>query len=144
MATLFRAREWSAQNARPSSCLDGILYLQRLFAHFGSETPLILRAPPIDLRRKQRRVDTIAIAQRDVDQRVDERIGEYVRLEPEVAQLGMLRVVIVRFSLDARVGKMIDFHFKTHLSGYCLNGLGQIQDRELLGELIKDAEFAGL
>ncbi len=36
---------------------------------------------------------------------------------------------------------MIDLHFKAHLPGDRLNGDGYIQDRELLGELIEDAEF---
>src|SRR5258705_18717 len=33
-------------------------------------------------------------------------------------------VIVVRFRLDGRVGKMINLHFKTHLSGYRLNGDG--------------------
>ena len=140
MATLSRASE--CVNAESQS--SDIFCQERLFAGFASDTPLVLRAPPIDLRRKQRRIDAIAITQRDTDERIDERIGEQVRLQPEIGQPGMPCVIVVRFRLDARVGKMIDLHFKTHLSGYRLNIDSQVQDRELLGELIEDAELARL
>src|SRR5258707_9595480 len=118
MATFSRASESvGAENRAERECLDDAFCEQRLFAGFAYDTPLVLRGTPIDLRRKQRRINTIAITQRDTDERIDERIGEEVRLQPKISQSGMPCVIVVRFRLDARVGKIIDLHVMTHLSG---------------------------
>ena len=44
----------------------------------------------------------------DVDQRIEQRIGEEVRLQAQVDQLGMLGVVVMLFGFHARIGQMID------------------------------------
>src|ERR1700733_6214982 len=67
-----------------------------------------------------------------------------MRLEPEIKQLGMFCIVIMRLRFHARIGEMIDFHFETHLPSYRLDVPRQVENRELLSELIVDAEFTRL
>jgi hypothetical protein len=50
----------------------------------------------------------LAILHRDVHQRIEQRFGQEVRLEPEVEQLRVLRIVVVLFPLDTRIWKVLD------------------------------------
>src|SRR5271166_3306617 len=67
-----------------------------------------------------------------------------MRMQSQVDQLGVLRVVVMRLGFDSRIGQMIDRALKTQLVGRALHHLRQFQHRELLSELIEDAEFAGV
>src|ERR1700733_1303867 len=67
-----------------------------------------------------------------------------MRLEPQIGQLGVLRVVIMRFSFPAGVGQVVDLHAQAHPVRYGLDDLGQFEDGKLLGELVENAEFAAL
>src|SRR2546430_14461899 len=54
----------------------------------------------------------------------------------------MLRVVVVLFRLDARVGDVVDLDRDAHLFGGSFHKAREIHDGELLGELVVDAAFA--
>src|ERR1019366_9799938 len=64
---------------------------------------------PVDARQEERFVNALAVAYGDVHQRIEQRFGKQVRLEPEDGQLGVLGIVIVLFGLDARVRQVLDF-----------------------------------
>src|SRR5271157_988406 len=44
--------------------------------------------------------------------------------------------------LNARIGQVVHLHFKSCLLPHCLYHLRELQDGELLGELVENAEFA--
>ena len=62
--------------------------------------------------------------------------------QPEVDQLGVLRVVVVLFLLDARIRQVVDRDFETEVGRGALNEAGELEDRELLGELVVDPALA--
>lgn len=66
-----------------------------------------------------------------------------MRLQAEVAEQSVLRVVVVLFFLDAWVGKMVDVDFHAGFAADFLHHHGEVLDAELFGELIEDAELAG-
>ena len=63
---------------------------------------------------------------------------------PEAHQLGVPGVVVVDLGLDARVGDVLNLDFAAFVLGGGLDEVGELCDRELLGELVEDAVFAGL
>src|SRR4051794_35131769 len=64
-------------------------------------------------------------------------------LQPELHELGVLRVVVVLLALDARVVEMVDFDVEADLPSGLLDQLREFEDGELLGELVEDAELSG-
>jgi hypothetical protein len=91
------------------------LWGSRTATRTGLLTTVITRLPPIHLRHHLRAVDAIAIPESDVHQRVEQRIGKQMRLQPQLNQLGMFRVVIVFLGLHARVGDVIHSDFEVQL-----------------------------
>ena len=67
---------------------------------------------------------------------------QQVRLQSQVDQLGVLRVVVVGFRFHARIGQVMDLRLQSQLRAGRLHHLRQLQHRELLGELVEDAELA--
>src|SRR5215471_16421938 len=62
-----------------------------------------------------------------------------MRLQAQVDQLRMLRVVIMGFGFHARVGDMVNFNAQAHFFASRLHFDGKIENRELLGELVIDS-----
>src|SRR5208282_953594 len=79
-----------------------------------------------------------------VENRIDQHVRQQARLEPQVDELGVLGVVVVDFGLDARVRDMLDLDAAALVLRRSLDQVGELRDRELLGELVEDAVFAGL
>src|SRR5271169_100127 len=65
-----------------------------------------------------------------------------MRLQSELDELGVFRIVIVLFRLDARVRDVIDSHVQPELFAFRLNHASQVQHGKLLGELVEDAELS--
>ena len=63
---------------------------------------------PARLRRDRARDDAVLVALDRREHRLHELLAEVVRLEPEVEQLGVDRVVVVLLELDARVREVLD------------------------------------
>ncbi len=76
--------------------------------------------------------------QRDVQERIEQRVRQEVRLQAKVDQLGVLRVVVVLFLLDARIRQVIDGDLEADPGGSGLNEVGELENGELLGELVVD------
>src|SRR6266508_2077951 len=70
-----------------------------------------------------------------VEHRLDQRVRELVRLEPQVEELGVLRAVVVLLLLEPRVVDVLDRHVEPVGLAGPLDRLGQLHDRELLREL---------
>jgi hypothetical protein len=66
-----------------------------------------------------------------------------MRLQTQIAQAGVVCVVVVLLALDARVGQTIDLDLQAQRGPSRLDGFGQLQDAELLGELVEDAILTG-
>src|SRR4029453_11799040 len=64
-----------------------------------------------------------------------------VRLEAEVEELRVGRVVVVLLHLDARVGEILHLDLVAELLPRLAHELRKLGDRELLGELVEDAEL---
>jgi hypothetical protein len=67
-----------------------------------------------------------------------------MRLEPELEQLRVGGVVVVLLRLDPRVGKAPHLDLVAELGPGSADELGQVRDRELLGELVENPELAEL
>src|SRR5260370_506195 len=65
-------------------------------------------APPGDRGHEQLGLDPPLVARDQADRAIDERLLELVRYEPQVEQVLVLGVVVVRLHLGARVGQVID------------------------------------
>jgi hypothetical protein len=87
-------------------------------------------------------IHAIAVLHCDIYERIKQGIGEQVRLQPQIDQLGVLRVVVMLLGFDTRVGQVIDFHIEAQVFPGNLNFLRQIEHGKLLGELVVDAAFA--
>ena len=74
----------------------------------------------------------------------DQRAPKLVRLEAEVDEQLMLGVVEVRVLLEAGIRRVVDGGLATVRGTRVAHQLGELEDRELLGELVEDAELAGL
>src|SRR3954451_16223853 len=96
---------------------------------------------PVDARQDQVHVDLVAVLDRDVDERVEQRVAQVVRLQPEVEQRCVRGVVVVLFSLDPRVLERLDLGGDPELLGGVDDEVGELADRELLGELVEDAHL---
>src|SRR5487761_1815889 len=91
-----------------------------------------------------RGLDGVASDSRDVtldglDDVLDQRVAEQVGLEAEVEEVLMLGIVVVLLLLPAGVGDVLDGGGQAVSGPGVVDLLGQLQDRELLGELIVDA-----
>src|SRR5882757_2391016 len=95
--------------------------------------------------RLDRALDRVALVTLDdPEHRLDQLLAEMVGLQAEVEQVGVDRVVVVLFLLDPGVVDVVDRHLVAEVPGGGLDQLGELEDRELLGELVEDAEFARL
>ena len=65
-----------------------------------------------------------------------------MRLQPQIGQPRVFRVVIVLFEFHARIRQMFDLYVETHLLGDRLHHVGQLQHGELLGELVEHTALA--
>jgi hypothetical protein len=83
--------------------------------------PAVGGVSPIHLRNELRRIDAIAVADSDVDEGVQQGIGEEVWFEAEIDQLGMLGVVIMLLAFDARIGQMMNLGFETEFAAGVLD-----------------------
>src|SRR5262249_20935201 len=88
--------------------------------------------------------DAVAVLERDLEQRVEERVGEPVRLEAELEETGMDRVVVGFLALDARGREVLHLVAEAQLSAGDLYLVGEVADRGRLGELVEDAILTAL
>src|SRR5215213_6426809 len=102
------------------------------------------RRVPAGLRIDGRLDHAAFVALDRVDDRLDQLLAEEGRLQAEVEQLGVDRVVVVLFLLDPRVLVVLDLDAVAEVLAGLLDQPGQLEDRELLGELVEDAELARL
>src|SRR3954468_812465 len=95
--------------------------------------------------RLDRRLDHAAFVALDrVDDRLDQLLAQQRRLEAEVEELRVDRVVVVLFLLDPGVLDVVDRNPVAEVLAGLLDQLRQPEDRELLGELVEDAHLAAL
>src|ERR1044072_4565638 len=95
--------------------------------------------------RIDRALDRVALIALDhVDDRLDQLLAEQGRLQAEVEQLGVDRVVVVLFLLHARVVAVLDLYRVAEVVGGERDQVREVDHRELLGELVEDAELARL
>jgi len=45
----------------------------------------VARVPPVDLRQEERFIDAVAVLHRDIHQRIEQRLAQEMRLQPEIA-----------------------------------------------------------
>src|SRR6266850_3773916 len=64
-----------------------------------------------------------------------------MRLEAEVQELGVFRVVVMLLGFHARVGNMIDLNGNPRFLCGSFDEMSEIQDRKLLCELVVDPAF---
>src|SRR6266852_5938673 len=64
-----------------------------------------------------------------------------MRLQAEINELGVFRVVVMLLGFNARVGNMIDLGGNSNFLCGSFHQMGQIQDRKLLCELVVDPAF---
>jgi len=67
-----------------------------------------------------------------------------MRLQTEIDELGVLRVVIMLFGFDAGIGNVVDAGLQAERPRSLRDKFGQLSDFELFCELIEDAVFARL
>ncbi len=79
-----------------------------------------------------------------VEHRPDQRLGEQVRSQTELRQLGVRGVVVVLLQLDPGIVQVLDPDVEPDLGAGVAHQLGELDDRELLGELVEHAELARL
>ena len=92
---------------------------------------------------KRRRVDPVARGRRSSSSIVSISSSfEQARLEPELEELRVLGVVVVLLELLARVRRVRDRDVPAEVLAGGLHPLGQLEDAELLGELVVDAQLA--
>ena len=89
-------------------------------------------------------VDLVPMAVDRVEHRVDELLGEVVRLEAELEELRVLGVVVVLLGFLARVRDALDDDLAAEVRGGVADALGELEDGELLGELVVDPQLAGI
>src|SRR3954468_22112120 len=92
--------------------------------------------------RLDRGLDHAAFVALDrVDDRLDQLLAQQRRLEAEVEQLGVDRVVVVLFLLDPRVLVVLGLDAVAEVLAGLLDELRQSEHRKLLGELVEDPEL---
>ncbi len=84
-------------------------------AHPPVAVAIVGRVSPVHVRQEDRLIDAIAVLQRDADHRIQQRIGQQMRLQAQVDQLRVLGVVVMRFRLDARIGQVLDLSLQAQL-----------------------------
>ena len=99
---------------------------------------------PAHVLDERRRIDPIAMVGDLHQHRVDQLLVQQPRLKPEVEQLGVLGVVVVLFHFLARVRPVLDGDVPAEVLAGLLHPLGQLEHAELLGELVVDAQLAGV
>src|SRR6267143_326733 len=83
--------------------------------------PVVIRFAPVDLRERQR---------------IEQRIREMMRLQAQVDELRVLRVVIVLLGLDTRIRNVIDLNRHAKFSCGGFHHVCQVQNRKLFSELV--------
>src|SRR5690606_3308959 len=97
---------------------------------------------PGDGGHDQLALDPVGVVHRDLQHLGEMLVGQQVRLQPEVQEVGVDRVVVVVVLLHARVLGRGDVHVQAQVDSDLLHLLGELLDGELLGELVVDAELA--
>src|SRR3954447_11539047 len=105
-------------------------------------TALELARIPAGRRLDRPADDPVLVALDRLQHRADELLAEQVGLQPEVEKLRVGGVVVVLLELDPWVGDVLDLDVVAELGAALLHELGELGDRELLGELVEDAEVA--
>src|SRR5215211_3790026 len=106
--------------------------------------PLGLALAPVDGGHDYLRVDAVAVLQRDVQERVEQAVAQEVRFKAEIEEARVLSVVVVVVLLDARVLDALHPGLDAELVCGVHHQLGELPDRELLGELVEDPHLAAL
>lgn len=87
-------------------------------------------------------VDSVLILDREVEERIEEGVGEQVGDEAELDELGVLRVVVVFFGFHPGVRDRHGSNVEPELRSGSRDELRELVDGELLGELVEDPELA--
>src|SRR5262249_46319466 len=82
----------------------------------GRAVPAVVYVSPVHARQDDVLPDAVAVLERDLEQRVEERVGKPVRLEAELEETRMDRVVVVFLALDARVREVLHLDAEAQLS----------------------------
>src|SRR5699024_3332439 len=99
---------------------------------------------PGDGGHDQLTLDPVGVVHRDLDDLGEVLVGQQVGLEPQVQQVGVDRVVVVVVLLHARVLGGGELDLVAQVARDLLHLLGELLDGELLGDLVVDAELAGV
>ena len=89
-------------------------------------------------------VHPVGVVPNGLQQPVDQRFREEVRLQAEVEELRVLRVVVVLLHLRPGVGDVLDDRLPPQPARALRHLLGQLLHRELLGELVEHPVLAHL
>src|SRR3954451_666707 len=91
---------------------------------------LVRGLAPVHARHDQAHVDPVTVLDRDVHERVEQRLPEVVRLQTEVEQRRVRGVVVVLGGLDAGVVEPLDLGRDAELHRRLDDELSQLADRE--------------
>src|SRR3954468_13945872 len=91
-----------------------------------------LARPPLRLGRDGTGDHAVAMTLDRGQHRAYELLAEVVRLEPQLAQLGVRRVVVVLLLLHTRVLEVLDLDVVAELRAGTLRELGELEHGELL------------
>src|SRR5579885_2950237 len=105
---------------------------------------LVARIAPIHERLDPVKQHAMLVLVDLVEDRVDQRFRQEMRLEAKVNELGVLGVVVVGFGLDPRVGNMADFDLDALVFARLLDQFGEFGNDELFGELVEYSILPGL
>ena len=97
---------------------------------------------PADNRSDRIGIDHPSVARDPLDHSGEHALIQQVRGEAEVADGLVPGIVVMFFGLDARVLDMGDLDCVAGGARRVGDGMSELPDRELLGELIEDAELA--
>src|SRR5579875_2750127 len=99
------------------------------------------RRPPVHGRAQRLRADPVRVPLGHLEQGLDERVREQVRLQAQVEQALVHHVVVVLGQLDPRVVDVLDRHV---LGARRLDRLGDLLDRHPLRDLVEHAELTAV
>src|ERR1019366_2791039 len=111
---------------------------RRLFCSRWSCARGLGTAVPADARLDDLAFDAVGVGADRIEHGIHEDIGKQVRLEAQVEQFLVARIVVVVFRLHTGVWQMTDRDRESKLFGYALNGLGKFEHVEHLRELVED------
>jgi error-prone DNA polymerase len=96
---------------------------------------------PVHRRAQRLQADPVRVPLGDLEERLDERVGQQVRLKAKVDQLGVSHPVVMLGCLHPGVLQVLDRHLAGVGAG---DRLGDLGDGQGLGHLVEHAELAAV